>query len=528
MQLLVIDDSPDDRILYSRLLHASREFTYKIREASSGSDGIKQTQAEIPDCILLDYSMPGQHGVEILKKIRADFPFVAIIMLTGQGNEKIAVDALHNGAQNYIAKSDITLDSLEHVIQSAIEYCSLQKCIHEQRTSLEIFARALAHDLKEPVRTIRSFLEIIKIEESLSDSGKNYLDFILNAADRMNMLINSVFFFTQLDARRNIAKEEHNIADLLEHAKNNLSLLISEHNTIITHTTLPSITVSNIQIIELLQNLISNAISHNARPITIEVDATEHPQHWELRVSDNGEGIEERYLQKIFEPFKRLSKIENHGSGLGLAICKKIVEHHGGKIWCESELNNKTTFFFTLPKSATDHDVNYNSDSQEDNNTLEKPNTFSASTQTPHLANVLLVDDNLADIKIAQKVLLKKQNLNCHLSIAYNGEQALELIQKCADQDPIDLLLLDINMPIMDGFEMLEQLRQNEKVKHLKTIIMTGSTHEDDIKKARTLGAAGYLVKPIEFEKLCSVIETLPNLLLKEESDGNSLYTQTG
>ena len=100
--------------------------------------------------MLLDYSLPGRNGVEVLKRIRAKHPFVPVVMLTGQGNENVAVTAMQEGAQNYIAKSAITPESLEHVIRMAIEHCTMEKRIHEQRGSLEIFTRALAHDLKEP------------------------------------------------------------------------------------------------------------------------------------------------------------------------------------------------------------------------------------------------------------------------------------------------------------------------------------------------------------------------------------------
>ena len=130
---------------------------------------------EQPSCVLLDYSLPGRNGVEVLKRIRSRHPFLPVVMLTGQGNENVAVAAMQHGAQNYISKSSITLETLEHVVRMATQHCMMQKRIHEQRTSLEVFTRALAHDLKEPVRTIRSFADLIaQTEQFLRKTTKAF------------------------------------------------------------------------------------------------------------------------------------------------------------------------------------------------------------------------------------------------------------------------------------------------------------------------------------------------------------------
>ncbi len=142
-KILVIDDSEDDRLLYRRCLQKSVGASYAVSKTSNGEDGLARIEQEPIACVLLDYSLPGRNGVEILKRIRAKHSFVPVVMLTGQGNEKVAVAAMQEGAQNYISKATIAPDTLEHVIQVAIQHCAMQKRIYEQRESLEIFARAL-------------------------------------------------------------------------------------------------------------------------------------------------------------------------------------------------------------------------------------------------------------------------------------------------------------------------------------------------------------------------------------------------
>src|SRR5580693_7622535 len=130
-RILVIDDSEDDRLLYKRCLQKSAGASYAVSETASGEDGLARIDKETFACVLLDYSLPGRNGVEILKRIRAKHPFVAVVMLTGLGNEKVAVAAMQEGAQNYISKGTIDPQTLAHVIQIAIQHCDNIKLLKE-------------------------------------------------------------------------------------------------------------------------------------------------------------------------------------------------------------------------------------------------------------------------------------------------------------------------------------------------------------------------------------------------------------
>jgi signal transduction histidine kinase len=353
IKIVVIDDSEDDRLLYRRTLMKSTDATYEVIEASDGEEGLRCIAEEKPACVLLDYSLPGRNGVEILKTARSRHPFMPVVMLTGQGNEKVAVTAIQLGAQNYIAKSTITLETLQHVIRIAVDHCQLEKRIDEQRTSLEIFTRALAHDLKEPVRAIHLFTElIVQAQENLSEKSGKYFQRIQNATDRMRILIDSVFSYTRLDAPDQAVKETCSVVDVIKEAQDNLAQLINEYEATVTHGELPRIYVNRIQLTQVLQNLIANAINHSQTPVCIHVDTEEQAQSWLFRVKDDGPGIESVYLKKIFEPFRRLGHEERPGAGLGLAICQRVVESHNGTIWCESIVGQGATFFFTLAKTV--------------------------------------------------------------------------------------------------------------------------------------------------------------------------------
>jgi len=520
MKILIIDDSEDDRLLYRRALRKSTDATYGIAEASNGEEGLECIQEEYPACVLLDYSLPGRNGIEVLKRIRSQHPFVPVVMLTGQGNERVAVTAMQQGAQNYIAKSAITPETLEHAIRMAVEHCMMQKRIHEQRTSLEVFTRALAHDLNEPVRTIRSFIDLLARFDSFPEKAKSYFQHIRSATNRMRMLIDTVFLYTRLDDPGQMPREICNMATVLKEAEANLNQLMREHGTVVTCDSLPDVYISQTQFMQVMQNLLSNAIQHSEKAVTVHVSASAQADHWVFRVADNGPGIDPAYFQKIFEPFKRMAQHEEQGAGLGLAICKKIVESHGGKIWCESQPGAGATFLFTLPRTLP---VTADAPLVEAS-VSHTPSASAGQNNNRPLANILLVDDSKAFIEITQFELMERAQLQCNFFVARNGEEALaRLHDKTQEKGPIDLVLLDINMPEMDGFEVLERMRAEDNLRKVSVVMCTGSTYDKDIERAKNLGASGYVTKPIEFDKLRSAIDETANVQFCREENGYAL-----
>jgi CheY-like chemotaxis protein/two-component sensor histidine kinase len=391
--------------------------------------------------------------------------------------------------------------------------------IEEQRISLEVFSRALAHDLKEPLRTIRSFAELITEQETFIGKTSSYFNYIKNAARRMEMLINTVVLYTRLDDPAILTKEYCDIGNLLAEVTENLNQLINEHESIIMCDSEVSVYANRIQLAQLLQNLLSNAIRHTPGKVTIKVTVQAREQDWLFSVADNGPGIKQEYINKIFEPFKRLSRDEEHGAGLGLAICKKIIESHGGKIWCESTYGEGATFFFILPGTAP-------AITSLPNPILRMvPLPDAQETNPLLLANILVVDDRKADLDMTRIMLIERPNLQCNLFTARDGGEALAILtEQQHKQSPIDIMLLDINMPEMDGFEVLEKLQQHNVLNDVIIVMCTGSSYDKDMERSAELGAVAYLVKPVTFDQLEEIIDKSPtHLQLQKENTGYSL-----
>jgi PAS domain S-box-containing protein len=229
------------------------------------------------------------------------------------------------------------------------------KSLLKSNQELEHFAYVASHDLQEPLRMVTSFLTQLekKYNDQLDEKGKQYISYAVEGAKRMRNIILDILEYSKLSQ----LKETYEYVDLntllLDVCENN-SEKIKDTHAIINYNYLPTILSSKFPLSQILHNLIGNALKYqkpNNTPI-IDIIITENEINWIFKIKDNGIGIENEYLEKIFIIFQRLhSKKEFSGNGIGLAVVKKLIENLNGKIWVESEINKGSTFYFTLPKN---------------------------------------------------------------------------------------------------------------------------------------------------------------------------------
>ncbi len=216
---------------------------------------------------------------------------------------------------------------------------------------LEQFAYVASHDLREPLRMVTGFMGLLKdrCQGKLDAKADEYIFFASDAAMRMQGLINDLLVYSR--AGRGEVTERTDVGAVLDGVLRTLSVSIAESAAVITHDPLPTIASSPLELAQVFQNLIGNAITFKAeRKTEIHVGARRQPGGWQFTVRDNGIGIDPQFADRIFMIFQRLHTREQYpGTGIGLAICKKIVERHGGRIWVESQLGSGSTFCFTIP-----------------------------------------------------------------------------------------------------------------------------------------------------------------------------------
>lgn len=220
--------------------------------------------------------------------------------------------------------------------------------------ALEHFAYVASHDLQEPLRMVTSFMGLLKNKYShqLDEKANVYIDYAIDGGKRMQKMIADLLELSRTGFE--VVKELVDMNDVLKEVMQNICKLIDETGTkIIATSELPVLEIYRSEMIRLLQNLFSNAIKFRKKVIDpeIKIKATETNDEWLFTIQDNGIGIEHDKFERIFEVFVRLHSQEAYeGTGIGLAVCKKVVEHHGGRIWIESEEGQGTTFYFNIQK----------------------------------------------------------------------------------------------------------------------------------------------------------------------------------
>ncbi|OXM43939.1 sensor histidine kinase [Amycolatopsis alba] len=233
--------------------------------------------------------------------------------------------------------------------------------LERSNSDLEQFAYVASHDLQEPLRKVASFCQLLqkRYQGKLDERGDQYIGFAVDGAKRMQALINDLLAFSRVGRRpgENVLLET---GDLLNIALGNLEDAIAESGARITHGELPAVLGEKSLLTAVLQNLVGNAIKFRGEdPPEIDVSAERDGEDWRFSVTDNGIGIKDEYAERIFVIFQRLhGRGDYPGTGIGLALCRKIVEHHGGRIWLDTTVTAGTRFSFTLPVAENPSEEN--------------------------------------------------------------------------------------------------------------------------------------------------------------------------
>lgn len=292
------------------------------------------------DVETFEYPLPSSEGMRFYEaRVNSINQSEAIVVIRDMTALKIAQQAL----QNKVRELDHNNEKLTRYVNSNLQ--------------LENFAHTVSHDLREPVRTMNSFSQLLKrrYEDQLDEDANSYLDFISKSAVHMNKLIEDLLEFARFTNSDDPGFEMVDLNELLVVVQQSISGLIKDKNAeVIIPEPLPVLNGNPTKLSQLFQNLISNGIKFQQKGtqpmVTLRVEDLE--EFWKFSVSDNGIGIDKEHHGQIFQLFRRLhSKKIYPGSGIGLALCKRVVEQHGGDIWVESKPGEGANFIFTLHKS---------------------------------------------------------------------------------------------------------------------------------------------------------------------------------
>lgn len=362
MKVLIAED---DRASQVRLVAYLKEWGYEGVVGNDGEEAWEHFQVEDFRIVICDWIMPKLDGIELIRRIRAARRphYIYILLLTGKAEKADRIKALEAGAQDFMLKpldkdelrvrllgAERVLNLVEHLASHNRELENFNKELERSNQALRSFTSLVSHDLQEPLRTISGFIKLLqgRMQQHLDERTTEYMDFVTDGTSRMQTLITDLLQYSKLRT----GEQKLVLVDcqeLFQTAVADLDAAINGCGASVTCGELPSIHGDRTQLRMLFQNLIGNAIKYQAgsQP-EVHVDAKLQAGEWLFSVRDNGIGIEAKYLEDIFEPFRRLhTKQEYSGTGIGLACCQQVAEQHGGRIWVESEVATGSKFYFT-------------------------------------------------------------------------------------------------------------------------------------------------------------------------------------
>lgn len=380
----------------------------------------------------------------------------------------------------------------------------------EASSAKSMFLANMSHEVRTPMNTIMGMVDLT-LDTELTDEQRDNLMTVKNAADVLLTLLNDILDLSRVEAGKvHLESIEVNIENIVKSVCKGLFVLARNKNIQLEWTVdekVPNIVLGDpVRLRQILVNLINNAIKFTFKgKIVVSVKANSvFDDMCELlfSVADEGVGIEKDKLQTIFEVFTQADDSTTRrfgGTGLGLAISKRLVEMMKGRIWAESEEFKGSTFHFTGKfKIVKKQDLS------EALKEVSIEDQLIASLPKRHMKqlSVLLAEDNIVNQKITVRILEKR---GWKVKTAVNGKDVLDFL----DSESFDVILMDAQMPVLDGFEATKKIRENEQKNggHIPIIALTARAMADDRKKCLDCGMDGYVAKPIDRQKLFEAIE---------------------
>ncbi|MBF0444219.1 MAG: response regulator [Magnetococcales bacterium] len=506
--ILIVDDVPGNIRFLAEILKDD----YNILMATSGKKALEAVATLDVDLILLDIEMPDMDGYEVCATLQADGLTcnTPIIFVTARNSPEAEIKGLTSGAVDFISKPINPL-VVKTRVKTHLEFCKSRIAAMEANLVKSQFLATMSHEIRTPMTTIIGMCDLL-LETKLSSEQKQFLNSSRNAGESLLSLINDILDLSKIEAQQLILEEiAFDLPNLVLGTMDILSLMAKEKGLQLSHNLpakLPKIIVGDPnRLRQILINLISNAIKFtNTGRIFLEIELLTN-DNFLFSISDTGIGISNDHIETIFQPFRQadLSTTRKYGgTGLGLTICQQLIKKWGGTIWVESKKNQGSIFRFTMPFKKTDvfHDVFHKLTAKIALPIADKvsDNRFSSNN-----ISILLADDVEENIMVIEAFLGKSVGM---ITTVNNGAKAFASFK----EEEFDLIIMDVQMPVMDGFVATQNIRDWEKENGLQPtpiIALTAHAMKDIDNQAREVGCNTCLSKPIRKTTLLNTLEEI-------------------
>ena len=512
IKILLIEDNPGDARLVEILLEDS-DFETEVVNKMSLAEGIEAYYAENFDVVLLDLTLPDSRGFETLQSFIKAHKDANVIVMTGLMDKELGLNAVKAGAQDFLMKSGYDSDMLAKTLRYSIERKNVLKSLAESQSAREVaeesarmkeqFIASISHEMRTPMNAIYGMSNLLA-QTDLNEEQRSYIGSVKQSSEILLGVINDILEVSTLQNGKmafeskdfDIQELMTNLVNVMQYKKDEKSIEFQLH---IAPSVPRHINGDKLRLNQILFNIVGNSVKFTDEGfVKIDVQLiNEDAEDFTLKftIIDSGIGIPEDKVETIFETFTRIRTKDRiyEGTGLGLAIVRSLVAQQEGRVWASSQIGQGTTMYLEVPfKKATTVPL------LEGETAI--PADFESSKE--RIFKLLLVEDHKMNQIVARKTI-ERQFKNVAMTIANHGQEAVDILNA---GNRYDIILMDIQMPVMDGNETVAYIR--EKMPEMKTPILAMTAHanisKDNIFKS--YGFDDFVLKPFEPEQLFAKI----------------------
>lgn len=514
MKLLLVEDDEDDYVLTQGLLEDIISGEYSLTWASTPQEARKHFARNNHDLCMMDYRLGSEDGLSLLREAPKLGFKGPIIMLTGQDNKQLDQEALNAGAEDYLVKSQLNAQGLARAIRYALTRREMEaerverlRAETENRSKSEFLAH-LSHELRTPLTAILGYTDLLLAADEAPN--KNHLQIIKRNGRHLLSLLNDVLDLSKIEAGKlEIEQLDVHLHSFVNEICSLISVNAQDKNlrlNVVARTSLPvRIKTDPTRLRQILLNLLGNAIKFTEEGEVSLYIAEAHVRnkvYLRFSIRDTGIGISKDNLDRLFKPFTQVTNTltsRQQGTGLGLAISRQLALCLGGNITVKSQPGVGSVFTLYINPGDLEKVERKPLDTHSglDVTTISKALSFKGH---------VLITDDLPDIRMLLGHLIT--SFGGRISYASDGQEAIDLVQqKEAEGDGFDLLIMDSQMPVLDGLSATRMLREQGYKKPI--LALTAASLRGERERCLEAGCDDYLSKPIDAATLLTRIQKL-------------------